>query len=63
MEKAATISSASNESRIMALESALSVALKVISDIAYHDRHKNKEYLNLVTEYINLTTSMIEENE
>jgi hypothetical protein len=49
--------------RIVALESALELALKIIKDIAYHNRHNDREYLNLVTEYVALTSGTLRDDE
>jgi hypothetical protein len=54
---------ASQRVRVMALESVMGLGLKIIKDIAYHNRHKEPDYLELVKDYVAILEGMIKEDE
>jgi hypothetical protein len=41
----------------------MGLGLKIIKDIAYHNRHKEPDYLELVKDYVAILEGMIKEDE
>ena len=52
-----------SDRRIMALERALALSLEIIKDISYHNRHSDRDYLNLITEFLALTSGLLRDDE
>lgn len=63
MEQATTIPNFTPDTiKVMALEANLNLAIQIIKDIAYHNRHEDAEYLKLVDEFIMVNTKFLKDD-